>query len=60
MNNSKKRYSKKIHRITIDCYLCDDDIIQYLQTKSSVAGFIKQLIRNQIKEDLKHDQRTIH
>lgn len=55
MNNSKKRYSKKINRITIDCYLCDDDIIQYLQTKSSVAGFIKQLIRNKIKEDLKHD-----
>ena len=55
MNNSKKRYSKKIRRITIDCYLCDDDIWNYLQTKPSVAGFIKQLIRNQIKEDSKND-----
>ena len=53
MNNTKRRYAKKIRRITIDCYLCDDDIINFLATKDSVAGYIKNLIRNQIKEENK-------
>ena len=51
MNNTKKRYAKKIRRITIDCYLCDDDNINYLATKESTAGYIKALIREEIKKE---------
>ena len=48
----KKRYNKEtMKRITIDFYPADADLWSKIQTQSNKQGYIKDLIRQDIKKE---------
>lgn len=47
---AKKAYKAKIKRLFIELYPTDADILEHLQKQESTAGYIKQLIREDIQK----------
>ena len=48
---AKSAYRQKCSQLRVDLYLSDQDIVEHLKAKESVAAYIKQLIRDDIKRD---------
>ena len=47
---AKRAYKAKIKRVTVELYPTDKAIIEHLQQQESVAGYIKQLIRDDMNK----------
>ena len=45
-----KNYKKKINRFTVDFYPADNDLWEQLQKQPNKQGYIKNLIRQDIKK----------
>lgn len=48
---AKAAYRQKCSQLRVDLYLSDQDIVEHLKAKESVAAYIKHLIRDDIKRD---------
>ncbi len=49
---AKRNYEKKVKKITLQFYPAETDLYEYLQTKDNKSGFIKQLIRDAMENEL--------
>ena len=49
MTNAKKRYRAKLKRLTIDFYPTEQDLIDHVEKQENKQGYIKNLIREDIK-----------
>ena len=47
---AKAKYNSKVTKVSIELYPSDTDIIQKLQEQPSKQGYIKDLIRKDLKE----------
>lgn len=47
---AKRAYKAKIKRIVVELYPTDKEIKEHLQQQENVAGYIKQLIRDDMNE----------
>lgn len=50
ISDRESRYREKCKRLQIDLYLCDQDIADHLAQQDSVAAYIKDLIRADMKK----------
>lgn len=46
---TKAKYNKKVTKVTIEFYPTDADLLQKVQSQESKQGYIKELIRRDIK-----------
>ena len=45
-----KKYKEKVNRITVDFYPADSEVWQHIQQQSNKQGYIKDLIRADMKK----------
>ena len=50
-NKAQSKYRKNLKRMTIEFYPTDQDILDKLETVESKQGYIKDLIRADIKKE---------
>ena len=50
-NKAQSKYRKKLKRMTIEFYPTDQDILDKLDSVESKQGYIKNLIREDIKKE---------
>lgn len=48
---NKKRYRKKLKKLSIEFSLKENDIAEYLDTKPNKSGYVKNLIRADMESD---------
>lgn len=47
---NKKRYRKKLKKLSIEFSLKENDIAEYLDTKPNKSGYVKNLIRDNMQK----------
>ena len=47
---NKKRYRKKLKKLSIEFSLKENDIAEYLDTKPNNSGYVKNLIRDDMQK----------
>ena len=47
---NKKRYRKKLKKLSIEFSLKENDIAEYLYTKPNKSGYVKNLIRDDMQK----------
>lgn len=48
---AKEKYQAKVKRFTVDFYPTEQELWEHLQAQKNKQGYIKQLIRQDIKKD---------
>ena len=50
---NKKRYRKKLKKLSVEFSLKENDIAEYLNTKPNKSGYVKKLIRDDMESEEK-------